>query len=85
MIILLKGTHEAAHLTPLLGCRARSVNIPDIKVHGTSMGPIWGRQDPGGRHVGPMDFAIWDATINKRSPSPAGAVRESLHIHDRTK
>ena len=25
------------------------------------MGPIWGRQDPGGPHVGPMNFAIWDA------------------------
>ena len=24
------------------------------------MGPIWGRQDPGEPHVGPMNFAIWD-------------------------
>ena len=23
------------------------------------MGPTWGRQDPGGPHVGPMNFAIW--------------------------
>ena len=23
------------------------------------MGPIWGRQDPGGPHVGHMNFAIW--------------------------
>ena len=23
------------------------------------MGPIWGRQDPGGPHIGPMNFAIW--------------------------
>ena len=23
---------------------------PDSKVHGTNMGPIWGRQDPGGPH-----------------------------------
>ena len=23
------------------------------------MGPIWGRQDPGGPHVGPMNFVIW--------------------------
>ena len=35
-------------------------NIPDSKVHGANMGPIWGRQDPGGHHVGPMNFAIWD-------------------------
>ena len=31
---------------------------PDNKVHGANMGPIWGRQDPGGPHVGPMNFAI---------------------------
>ena len=23
------------------------------------MGPIWGRQDPGGPQVGQMNFAIW--------------------------
>ena len=34
---------------------------PDSKVHGANMGPIWGRQDPGGPSVGPMNFAIWDA------------------------
>ena len=31
---------------------------PDSKVHWINMGPIWGRQDPGGPHVGPMNFAI---------------------------
>ena len=35
-------------------------SIPDSKVHGANMGPIWGRQDPGGAYVGPMNFAIWD-------------------------
>ena len=34
-------------------------NDPDSKVHGANMGPIWGRQDPGGPHVGPMNLAIW--------------------------
>ena len=38
-----------------------SLRIPDSKIHGTNMGPIWGRQDPGGPHVGPMNFAIWDS------------------------
>ena len=33
--------------------------MPDSKVHGANMGPIWGRQDPGGPHVGPMNLAIW--------------------------
>ena len=37
--------------------------IPDSKVHGANMGPIWGRQDPGGSHVGPINFAIWDDII----------------------
>ena len=32
---------------------------PDSKVRGANMGPIWGRQDPGGPHVGPMNFAMW--------------------------
>ena len=32
---------------------------PDSKVHAANMGPIWGRQVPGGSHVGPMNFAIW--------------------------
>ena len=34
--------------------------IPDSKVHGANMGPIWGREDPGGPHVGPMNLALWD-------------------------
>ena len=38
-------------------------DIPDSKVHGANMGPIWGRQDPGGPHAGPMNFAIWDPNI----------------------
>ena len=43
-------------------CRkaGRQLNVfPDSKVHGANMGPIWGRQDPGGPHVGPMNLAIW--------------------------
>ena len=34
-------------------------HFPDSKVHGANMGPIWGRQDPGGPHVGSMNLAIW--------------------------
>ena len=30
--------------------------------NGANMGPIWGRQDPGRPHVGPMNFAIWRAS-----------------------
>ena len=34
---------------------------PDSEVHhdGANMGPIWGRQDPGGPHVG-INLSIWD-------------------------
>ena len=38
---------------------ATVVMYPDSKVHWAHMGPIWGRQDPDGLHVGPMNFAIW--------------------------
>ena len=36
------------------------ISIPDSKVRGANMGPIWDRQDPGGPHFGPMNLAIWD-------------------------
>ena len=45
-----------------MGHRSHPVEMkgfPDSKVHGANMGPIWGRQGPGGPHVGPMNFAIW--------------------------
>ena len=32
---------------------------PNSKAHGANIGPIWGRPDPGGPHVGPMNYAIW--------------------------
>ena len=41
-----------------------TLRTPDNKVHGANMGSIWGRQDPGGPHVGPMNFAIWDSYSN---------------------
>ena len=39
-------------------CWPLVIGIPDSKTHGANRGPIWGRQDPGGPHVGPMNFAI---------------------------
>ena len=35
-----------------------SLNNPDSNIHGANIGPIWGRQDPGGPHVGLMNLAI---------------------------
>ena len=56
-------TLEVAMKTPFVClafkfCLQRA--IPESKVHGGNMGPIWGRQDPGGPHVGTMNYAIWD-------------------------
>ena len=41
-------------------------NIPDSMVHGAHMGPIGGRQDLGGPHVGPINFAIWDSAAEMK-------------------
>ena len=35
------------------------LGAPDSKVHGANMGPVRGRQDPGGPHVDPMKIATW--------------------------
>ena len=35
------------------------ITVPDSKVYGANMGPTWGRQDPGGPHVGPINLAIF--------------------------
>ena len=43
-----------------VGCIYLFMPIPDSKVHGANMGPIWGRQDPGGPHGGPKNLTIWD-------------------------
>ena len=37
--------------------------MADSKVYGANMGPNWGRQDPGGPHVGPMNLVIWDGLM----------------------
>ena len=54
--------------------------IPDSKVRGTNMGPIWGRQDPGGSHAGPMNFVIWDiAASTPWTHSELLVLCDSLH------
>ena len=37
-------------------------NTPDSMVHEAYMGPTWGRQDPGGPHVSPMNLTIMEST-----------------------
>ena len=43
-----------------LQCYKGKLNYPESKVHGANMGLIWGREDRGGPHIGPMNIAIWD-------------------------
>ena len=38
---------------------------PDSKVHDAIMGSIWGREEPSGPHVGPMNFAIWGIIMDE--------------------
>ena len=64
--MLVKGptrVHPKKHMYKLrfiLFCCGPCTHVfPDSKIHEANMGPIWGRQDPGGAHVGPMNFAIW--------------------------
>ena len=39
--------------------QSANVNL-DSNVHVANMGSIGAHQDPGGPHVGPMKFAIWE-------------------------
>ena len=59
--------------------KAFTDNNPDSKVHGVNIGPIWGQQDPGGPHVGPMNFAIWVGKFFRQT-SCFSVCLEFLHI-----
>ena len=50
-----------------LPCFTRPYKLPhpDSKIHGANMAPTWGRQDPGGPHVGPMSLVFWAYTTSK--------------------
>ena len=55
------------------------------------MGPIWGRQGPGGPHVGPMNLAIWgcmarcDAYNQHGNHWYPGAYLEPSYWHENTR
>ena len=56
---------------------------PESKVHEANMGPIWGRQDPGGPHVGPMNFAIWEVNFSHMLPDYSSGTGEIMKNHVR--
>ena len=41
------------------GANRNGITPSDSKVPGANMGPTWGGQDPGGRHVSRVNLAIW--------------------------
>ena len=49
------------------GCEA-AIHYPDNKDHGANMGPICGRQVPGGPRVDPINFVNWvhECILNQR-------------------
>ena len=53
---------------------------PISKVRGTNMDPIWSRQDPGGPHVGPINFAIWVCNIGQYQTTTIRTKRESCTL-----
>ena len=57
---------DTEEVTDLSSSQLLRHTLSDSKVYGANMGPIWGRKDPGGPHVGPMNFAIWAVyVVNK--------------------
>ena len=61
--MLVKGPLEIP--TVMGGNKPMPEVYPDSKVNGVNMGAIWGRQDPAGSHAGPMNPAIWVATLTQ--------------------
>ena len=59
-----------------------TTHTPDSKVHGTIMGPTWGRQDPGGPHVGPMNVAIWVTIFGSDNGLPPGRRQAIIQTSD---
>ena len=58
------------HVKPtpcITGCSKQSLIGGSGEFRGANMGPLLGRQDPGGPYVGPIDIAIWDVSPIFRS------------------
>ena len=66
--LVVKHMWQHLQLSGATGFKLCYQHYPDSRVHGPTRGPS-GRQDPGGPHVGPMNFAIWVHTT-KFGPIP---------------
>ena len=54
---------------------------PVSKVHGANRWPIWGRQDQGGPHVGPTNFAIWVSFRTEDNQWPVEQTDFIFYLH----
>ena len=69
-----------SHWMKLCSAIVQSKTTLIAKVHGANMGPIWGRQDPGGPHVGPMNLAIWEYAYSEQFGKLIGFVFEAYRV-----
>ena len=81
---------------PIIESRAGDsvpTNTPDSKIHGTNLGPIWGRQDPGGPILAPWtllsgmgNWIKWvcpkTANVNIKNESQHNQLRMIYHTLD---
>ena len=61
------------------GMSKYNITNPDSKVRGANIGPIWGRQDPDGPHVGPMNFALWEVLPWLLHKHPITSTPDNFH------
>ena len=54
--------------------------FPDSNVHWANMGPTWGRQDPGGPHVGHVNLAIWVDMVRASFRHNSFMITSILHV-----
>ena len=60
--MVMQGARASAAMVLTVSYQDIPVSVPtgpDSKVYGANMGSNWGRHDPGGPHVGPMNLGIW--------------------------
>ena len=56
-----RSYHRVHDFGEVIGYTMQGMSTDEIKtLIARLMGPICGRRDPGGPHVGPINFAIWE-------------------------
>ena len=83
------ATRARIHCTLTSALFVLSKYIEHSKVHGTNMGPIWGRQDPGGPHDGSMNLAIWEVLwrrviVTQQKYGCSNLIHYAQHFYIRT-